>query len=176
MPDPFIGEIKTVSFNFAPVGWAMCDGQLLPISQHNALFSLVGTTYGGDGRTTFGLPDLRGRYAMHPGTGPGLTPRSWGAKSGVEDNTLSINNMPSHNHSGAIIASSDEGDRTDPTDAYLARPEEPVQPYAGSGGSALSSGSLQINDQGNGQAFTNMPPFLAVYHVIALVGVYPSRP
>ena len=96
--DPFIGEISMFGGNFAPRNWAQCDGQLLQISQYQALFSLLGTAYGGDGRTTFGLPDLRGRVPVHPGTGPGLTPRSWGQKSGVNDVTLNVNQIPSHNH------------------------------------------------------------------------------
>ena len=93
--DPFIGEIIMFGGNFAPRGWALCNGQLLSISQNSALFSILGTTYGGDGRTTFGLPDLRGRVSMHPGTGPGLSPRSLGQKGGAETETLTTSNMPS---------------------------------------------------------------------------------
>ena len=96
--EPFIGEIMMVGFNFAPRGWAMCDGQLLSISSYSALFSLLGTTFGGDGRSTFGLPDLRGRTAIHPGSAPGLSTRSWGEKSGSEMNKMTIGQMPSHNH------------------------------------------------------------------------------
>lgn len=96
--EPFLGQISTVGFNFAPRSWALCDGQLLPISQNTALFSLLGTTYGGDGRTSFGLPDLRGRSAVHVGNGPGLTPMTWGRKSGQENVTLGVRNMPAHNH------------------------------------------------------------------------------
>ena len=95
--EPFIGEIMMFGFNFAPRGWALCDGQLLPIPQNTALFSLLGTTYGGDGRTTFGLPDMRGRVAIHKGTGPGLTSRSMGQKGGTE--RISLSQMPSHTHS-----------------------------------------------------------------------------
>ena len=95
---PFIGEIMMVGFNFAPRSWAMCDGQLLQIAQNSALFSLLGTTFGGDGRTTFGLPDLRGRTAIHPGFGPGLSDRRWGEKAGSEANVMTIGQMPSHTH------------------------------------------------------------------------------
>ena len=98
MSEPFIGEIRIFGFNFAPRGWALCDGQLLPISQNSALFSLLGTIYGGDGRTTFALPDLRGRAALHEGTGPGLSPRQLGQRSGSETNTLTVNQLPPHTH------------------------------------------------------------------------------
>jgi microcystin-dependent protein len=96
--EPFIGEIMMVGFNFAPRGWAMCDGQLMLISQNSALFSLLGITFGGDGRTVFGLPDLRGRTAIHPGSGPGLSTRSWGEKAGSETNTMNFQQMPMHSH------------------------------------------------------------------------------
>jgi microcystin-dependent protein len=175
MSDPFIGEIKLVGFNFAPRGWATCDGQLLAISQNSALFSLFGTYYGGDGRTTFGIPDFRGRSPMHFGQGGGLTNRSIGQKSGTENSTLSVANMPSHSHNGSVVTSTEEGDRTDPSGAFLARPEEPVQPYAGSSGSAMSPGSIQTDPSGNGQSFNNMHPYQVVNFVVALVGLYPSR-
>ena len=105
MSDPFIAEIIMFGGNFAPRGWAFCDGQLLSISSNSALFSILGTTYGGDGRTTFGLPDLRGRVAMHPGSGPGLTQRRLGEKSGMETVTLTTNQIPSHNHTATATAS-----------------------------------------------------------------------
>lgn len=175
MSEPFIGEIRIVGFTFPPRSWADCDGQLLPIAQNTALFSLLGTTYGGDGRTTFGLPDLRGRLPMHLGSGPGLTSRSQGSFSGSETNTLSINQTPSHNHTGTVVSSTAEGDRTDPAGAYPARPEDPVQPYAGTTGGTMASGGVQIGNTGGGQAVNNMPPFLVVRFVIALAGLFPSR-
>ncbi len=175
MADPFIGEIKIVGFNFAPRSWATCDGQLLMINQNSALFSLLGTTYGGDGVTTFGLPDLRGRLPMHPGHGYGLSSRTIGQAGGSENKTLGVNNLPSHSHSGTIVTSTDEGDRTDPSGAFLARPEEPVQPYAGTTGSTMAANSIQTYTTGDNQPFDNMPPFLAVNFVIALAGLYPSR-
>ena len=105
MAEPFIGQIQIFGFNFPPRGWSFCDGQLLPIAQNTALFSLLGTTFGGDGRTTFGLPDLRGRVAIHPGTGPGLPPVTWGQRGGAASTVLTTNQMPNHNHQA--IASGD---------------------------------------------------------------------
>ena len=175
MSEPFIGEIKIVGFNFPPRSWATCDGQLLPITQNDALFSLLGTIYGGDGRTTFALPDLRGRFPMHTGSGPGLSSRPIGQKSGSEVHTLSVANMPSHSHGGTIVTSTDEGDRTDPSGAFLARPEEPVQPYAGTTGGTMAANSIQTYTAGNGTQVSHMPPYLVLNFVIALVGIYPSR-
>ena len=175
MSEPFLGEIKIVGFNFAPRGWALCDGQLLPISQNQSLFSLFGTYYGGDGRTTFGLPELRGRFPMHQGSGPGLTPRSIGLRSGNESVAMSVNQMPSHNHAGTVVSSADEGDRTDPAGAYHARPEDPVQPYGGTAGGTMAAGGVQISNTGSGQAAPNMPPFIVLNFVVALTGLYPSR-
>jgi len=146
MSDPFVGEIKIVGFNFAPNGWAKCDGALMSIAQNNALFSLFGTYYGGDGRTTFGLPELRGRFPMHQGSGPGLTPRAMGQKAGTETHTLSTNHLASHSHTGHVVSGTTEGDRTDPSGAYMARPEEPVQPYAGASGDQMASDSVSIGN------------------------------
>ncbi len=176
MSEPFIGEIKIVGFNFAPRNWADCNGQLLAISQNTALFSLLGTMYGGDGRTTFGLPDLRGRFPMHTGTGSGLSPRTQGARSGTETNTLTVGQLASHSHTGTIVAGTAEGDRSDPAGAYPARTEEPMQPYGGAGGGTMAAGSVQIGNNGANQAVNNMPPFLVVRFVIALLGIFPSRP
>lgn len=175
MSEPFLGEIRIVGFNFAPRNWADCDGQLLPIAQHTALFSLLGTMYGGDGRTTFGLPELRGRFPMHTGSGPGLSSRPMGQKLGTETNTLTTNQMPSHNHAGTIVSSTAEGDRSDPAGAYPARPEEPLQPYSGTTGGTMAAGGVQVSNTGSGQAVDNMPPFQVVRFVIALTGLYPSR-
>lgn len=175
MSEPFIGEIKIVGFNFAPRNWAHCDGQLLPISQHTALFSLFGTYYGGDGRTTFGLPELRGRFPMHQGAGPGLTTRSMGQKSGSENVTMTLGQMPSHSHTGTVVSSTDEGDRTDPAGAFPARPEDPVQPYGGTSGGTMAAGGVQIGNAGGSQAAPNMPPFIVLNFVVALYGLFPSR-
>jgi len=174
MSEPFIGEIKIVGFNFPPRGWATCDGQLLSIAQNSALFSLLGTIYGGDGVSTFALPELRGRFPMHNGNGPGLTYHNIGQKSGYETHVLSEAQLPSHAHGGTIVTSTEEGDRTDPAGAYIARPEEPVQPYAGSTGGTMGGGSIQTYTAGGGQSVNHVPPYLVVNFVIALVGLYPS--
>ena len=175
MSDPFIGEIKIVGFNFPPRGWATCDGQLLPIAQNSALFSLFGTYYGGNGTTTFALPELRGRVPMHQGTGPGLSPRQIGQKIGTETNTLNANQLASHTHGGKVVSSAVEGDRADPSGAYLARAEDPMQPYAGSSGSTMAAGSVQIDPAGANQPVNNIQPCQVLNFVVALVGIYPSR-
>jgi len=175
MSEPFIGEIKIVGFNFTPRGWAACDGQMLPISQNTALFSLFGTQYGGDGRTSFGLPELRGRVPMHVGSGPGLTPRPIGQRTGSETNTISTNQMPSHTHSGGLMASADEGDRADPSAAFPARAEDPVRPYAGTGTASMAGGAVQIGNAGGGSAVNNLQPFTVLNFVVALTGIFPSR-
>jgi microcystin-dependent protein len=176
MSDPFIGEIKIVGFNFAPAGWAKCDGQLLAISQNNALFSLFGTYYGGDGRTTFGIPAMRGRFPMHYGAGPGLTSRNIGTKSGAEYHAPSVGQLASHSHTGTVVSSTAEGDRTDPAGAFPARPEEPIQPYAGSAGGTMAGGSVQTDNAGSGTTINHMPPFQTLNFIVALIGLYPSRP
>ena len=175
MSDPFIGEIKIVGFNFAPTGWTFCDGQLLSIAQNSALFSLIGTYYGGNGTTNFALPDLRGRAPMHRGSGPGLSPRTVGEVLGIEYNVLTTDQMPNHTHGAHLACATTEGDRSDPTGAFVARTEEPMQPYAGSGGATMAAGSVQIDPAGGVQPVYNMPPSLVMNFVIALVGIYPSR-
>ena len=185
--EPFIGQIQPFGFNFAPRGWAFCDGQLLPISQNTALFSLLGTTFGGDGRTTFGLPDLRGRVACHVGTGAGLSPMSWGERSGVEAVTLTTNQMPAHAHSATTELSltgkcnTGEGDSEDPVGNLPATAEEGAPYSTGSADGDMDGGAVQgtatttVNNYGDGQAHSNMQPYLGIYHCIALVGLYPSR-
>lgn len=165
--DPFLAQIIMFGGNFAPRGWAFCDGQLLAISSNTALFSLLGTAYGGDGRTTFGLPDLRGRFPMHPGNGPGLSSRRLGDKSGAENHTLTVNEMPSHNHT-MVLASNLEGDQTSPVNNSLAISDD--RNYVND-----PSATGTTESTGGGQAFDNMPPWLGVHFIIALVGVYPSR-
>lgn len=164
--EPFIGQIQAFGFNFPPRGWAKCDGQLLPISQNTALFSLLGTQYGGEGITTFGLPDLRGRAPIHQGSGPGLSNRGLGDKIGNETTTLTTVNLPAHDHS---INSAAEGNTDNPSGNYIA-------------GAGLNSYSTVTNTTskstaitGEGQATNNMQPSLALNYCIALVGIYPSR-
>ena len=170
MSEPFLGQIQPFGFNFAPQGWAKCDGQLLSISSNTALFSLLGTTYGGDGETTFGLPDLRGRVSLHAGNGPGLTQRVIGQRSGTENTTLSVANLPPHNH--ALKAQ--EGANTGkPEDSVLGASGQNIystQPPD------MTMSSFAIENTGSGQEFNNMPPFLVINWCIALVGVFPSLP
>ncbi len=172
-PDPFIGEVTMFAGNFAPRGWAFCDGQLLSISENTALFSLLGTTYGGDGRTTFGLPDLRGRVAIHAGQGPGLTDRRQGSKGGVETVTLTIAEMPHHNHTLNIVNS--PAKETSPVGNAPALPSGPLLYGVPDGGETAQFHAATIGNTGGSQAHTNMPPYNTVRYIIALQGVYPSR-
>ena len=170
MSEPFIAEVRIFAGNFAPRGWAFCDGQLLPIAQNTALFSLIGTIYGGDGRTTTGLPTLQGRAAMHPGQGPGLTARLLGQFVGSETVALSSAQLASHNHGGQGTNSAAQ--QNDPTGRGLARsPDEDV--YAT--GTTVTMATAAVANSGNGNAHANMQPFLSLNFIIALVGTFPSR-
>ncbi len=173
MSDPFIGQITMFAGNFAPRNWALCDGQLLAVSQNEALFSLLGTTYGGDGRTTFGLPELRGRIPVHSGAGqgPGLSTRPLGQKGGVETVSLTAAQMPSHGHDMQV--STDAGTGNDPEGRFLAtspnvRVYRPAAPNANLHASSVSNA-------GGGQAHTNLMPTQCINFIIALVGVFPPR-
>jgi microcystin-dependent protein len=157
--------------NFAPQGWAFCDGQLLAVSQNDALFSLFGTIYGGDGRTTFGLPDLRGRVPIHAGQGPGLSQRRLGAKGGTETETVTANQMPSHSHT--FRASADGGTDTNPEGEVVA--QSPALHLYREGSPAQALGDGAVSATGGGQSHTNLMPYLAIYFIVALVGIYPSR-
>ncbi len=178
MSDPFIAEIIMFGGNFAPRGWAFCDGQLLSISSNSALFSILGTTYGGDGRTTFGLPDLRGRVAMHPGSGPGLTQRRLGEKSGVETVTLNTNQIPSHNHTATGTGQGtdiqgDDGFTGGKTWAHVgANLYKDATPDV-----TMHAGNVTVTNAnaGGNQSHTNIQPYLCVNFIIALQGVFPSR-
>ena len=173
MSEPFIAEVRIFAGNFAPRNWAFCNGQLLPIAQNTALFSLVGTTYGGDGRTTFGLPNLQGRAPMHPGRGPGLTQRRLGQFGGTETSTLSVQQMPGHNH--RLRCANTAADTGDPDGSLLA-PSAPLKDQQFSpGGSIASMHQGNLTNTGGGQPHNNLPPYLAMYFIIALVGLYPSR-
>ncbi|MGD2115233.1 MAG: tail fiber protein [Acidobacteriota bacterium] len=172
MSEPFVGEIRMFAGNFAPRGWAFCDGQLLAVSQNDALFSLLGTIYGGDGRTTFGLPDLRGRIPIHAGHGPGLSERRLGAKGGAEKVTLTVNQLPSHTH-GPIRASGNPATEAQPENRVLARSVVDIYIDGEPGDTPLSSSS--ITNVGGSRSHTNLMPFLCIHFIIALVGIYPSR-
>ena len=171
MSEPFIGEIRANGFNFAQRGWAFCNGQLLPISQNTALFSLLGTTYGGDGRTTFGLPDLQGRAALHMGQGPGLSNRSLGQKSGAETNTLNANQLASHNHLFSPPAGSTPGNTDVATNNVFTLAEE--DNYLNSTNTAMAAGTT--GNAGANSAVNNMQPYQVVNFCIALTGIFPSR-
>jgi microcystin-dependent protein len=177
MSDPFIGEIRIFAGNFAPRGWAFCSGQLLPIAQNTALFSLLGTTYGGDGRTTMGLPNLQGRVPLHPGSGPGLTPRRLGERGGVQTATLTQAQMPSHTHAvtaAVLRATGNTANTGDPRAHSLAAADTYNYeiPDVDMNADSLSD---NISAVGGGQGHENMPPYLVMKFIIALVGLYPSR-
>jgi microcystin-dependent protein len=173
MSEPFIGQIVMFGGNFAPRSWAFCDGQLLPISQNQALFSILGTTFGGDGRTTFGLPDLRGRVPLHPGSGPGLTTRRLGEKRGDETVTLTTNQIPSHTHT--LRAKAGPGSTINPASASLAADASGVAAGYTSAAPDADMSSQSILNTGGSQSHQTMPPFLGVNFIIALVGIFPSR-
>ena len=159
--------------NFAPRGWAFCDGQILPINQNQALFSILGTTYGGDGRTTFGLPDLRGRVPIHQGTGPGLSQKRIGQRSGTETNILSVENLPSHSHT--INAVLEDGNQSSPTGNLPAGTKLLDQEYSDAAAANTTMNATMVNSTGNNQEVNNMQPYLTVTYIIALQGVFPSR-
>jgi len=188
MSEPFLGEIRLVGFNFPPRGFANCDGQLLPISSNPALFSLLGTMYGGDGRTTFALPDLRGRVALHTGTGAGLTPRSQGSRSGAETQTPSTGQMPAHSHTqpntadhfGTVRATASGAGTSSPGGNTLAMApaysgDAPSVDMAANSVAIPGAPHLATNATGNNQAQNNMQPYLTLRYVIALSGLFPSR-
>ena len=173
--DPFLGEIRMFAGNFAPRGWALCDGQLLQISQNSALFSLLGTTYGGDGRTTFALPDLRGRVPVHAGTGPGLSPKTLGQKGGSETVVLTVNEMPVHTHTAVLIADTTIAITDRPEGALLARNAAATPVYGENATTTMNTAAVRVNNAGGSQAHPNMQPFITVNYIIALQGIFPSR-
>jgi microcystin-dependent protein len=169
--EPFIGEIKLVGFNFTPVGYAYCHGQLLSIAQNPVLFSLIGTIYGGDGQTTFALPDLRGRVPIHQGNGPGLTPRTIGERSGEEYHTLISTEIPQHSHpTPAATASS----ATAPTTALAHGPAQLGSATWPSFGTPTTT-SAPTGFAGGNQPHNNMQPYTVINAIIAVEGIYPSR-
>lgn len=175
LSEPFLAEMRIFGFSFAPRGWAECNGQIIAIGQNQSLFSLLGTIYGGDGRTTFALPDMRSRVPTHPGAPDGGLPLSIGGKTGEENHVLTTPEMPIHTHE--LNGSSDEADEESPSDSVLATsPNTLIDNYSPSTGSNLVSLSSQgVGSVGGGRSHTNMQPYLALNFCIALQGVYPSR-
>lgn len=172
MAEPYVGEIRLFAGNFAPVGWAFCDGSMLSIAENEVLFNLIGTTYGGDGQTTFALPDMRGRVPLHQGTGLNLSPRVMGQSAGVEQVTLSAAQLPSHNHqlnATTNAASAGSGVAGSLTGAATATNFYGVTP----GGGALASQAMLTS--GGGQPHNNLAPFLGLNFIISLFGIFPSQ-
>ena len=166
MANPYIGEIRMFGGTFAPVGWAFCDGQLLPISEFDALYALIGTTYGGDGQTTFALPDLRGRAPMHQGGGAQV-----GEAGGAEDVTLTVQQLPAHTH--GVQASQTVSTQSSPANLFLAQSSAANLYIADTGVAPLAASTLA--QQGKSDPNTNLQPFLCVSFIIALEGIFPSR-
>jgi microcystin-dependent protein len=172
MADPFVAEIRIFPFNFAPKGWAWCDGQLLPLSQNTALFSLLGTTYGGDGKSTFALPDLQGAAPMHPGQGPGLSLHDLGESGGSETVTLLESEIPAHGHS--VNASNGPANLQAPAaDRVLGRANNNV--YLDNPGNLVALAPEALAPAGGDQPHNNLQPYLTFYFNIALQGVFPPR-
>lgn len=169
MSEPFIGQLALVPYNFAPVGWAMCNGQLLPIQQNAALFSLLGTTFGGDGKVTFALPDLRGRVPISSGQGPGLQNYSLGATGGAEQVTLSVAQIPAHTH--PLQVHSGKGNKTNPSGNLLANGAD----YSDQAANATADATA-IGVSGASAAHENRQPYLALNWIISLFGAFPNRP
>jgi microcystin-dependent protein len=173
MADPFVAEIRIFPFNFAPRGWAWCDGQLLPLSQNTALFSLLGTTYGGNGKSNFALPDLQGRAPMHPGQGPGLSLHDLGETGGSDTVTLLVSEIPAHPH--ALQAAGAPATSKTPTGNALARAVGANVYMSASGAPLVSMSDQALRPAGGDQPHNNMQPYLTFYFCIALQGVFPPR-
>ncbi len=174
MSEPFVAEIRIFAGNFAPRGWAFCDGQLLPVSQNTALFSLIGTTYGGDGRSTTALPNLQGRVPMHPGRGPGLTSRRLGQRGGSEQISLTESQMPNHMHSLAATPNSGTTNIPSPSRSLSRSGFDRLYQTETSSNTVYLSGQA-LDSNGGSQPHSNVQPILAMNFIIALVGLYPSR-
>lgn len=182
--EPFLGQLALFPYTFAPRSWADCDGQLLPISSNSALFSLIGTIYGGDGRTTFALPDLRGRVPIHLGTGPGLPTYSIGQRAGNYQTFLTVNNLPAHNHTATASVSATNAASSTPVagesigipGSQSGRAFNPTLGYVNASPNVnLNSGTITVNNTGSNTAIDNMQPYLTMRWCIALQGIYPSR-
>ena len=171
MSDCYVGQIQIFAFDFVPTGWALCDGTVLPISENEALFSLLGTTYGGDGLKTFGLPNFQGRAAYHFGSGPGLNPMNLGEMAGSETRQLAVAHLAAHSHSLKINCNSAAGNSDNPQNNFPATANENA--FGTTKNATMSS--MQTNNDGGGQAFSIRSPFLALNFCICLEGVFPSQ-
>jgi microcystin-dependent protein len=184
MAEPYIGEIMMFAGNFAPQGWALCDGSVLSIAQNTALFAILGTTYGGNGQTTFALPDLRGRAPVHPGQGPGLSPYALGQNGGVEQVSLTTAQMPAHTHLATatvtINVNDSRADATSPNGAVLSQPEAASYAAEPDGTSTMNAravtAAVTVGLAGNSAPVPTLSPYLCVNFIIALQGIFPSRP
>lgn len=185
--DGFIGEIRLFAGNFEPRGWAFCNGQILSIAQNTALFSILGTTYGGNGQTTFALPDLRGRTPIGPGQGPGLASRTLGEAAGQESHFITVAELPVHSHpfSGTLKSTSEAGNTSNPTGAYPAKAEVVLSrtdtkennTYKNTNNSTMAADVVTgtVGNSGSGQPINNMQPYLSINYIICLEGIFPSR-
>lgn len=174
MADPFVAEIRIFPFNFAPKGWAWCDGQLLPLSQNTALFSLLGTTYGGNGKSNFALPDLQGRAPMHPGQGPGLSLHDLGETGGSETVSLLESEIPAHSH--ALMGNAVVADTNAPSAGVsLARSSNATAYQTTTNQNIVQFSPNAVSPAGGDQPHNNMMPYLTFYFCIALQGVFPPR-
>lgn len=170
--DPFLAEVRIFTGNFAPKGWASCDGQILPLSQNTALFSLLGTTYGGDGKSTFALPNLSGRAPLHAGQSPGLSEYFLGEQGGSQSVTLVVSEIPAHNHN--IVSVNDVGDTNQAAGNGIAR-SSGAAVYGPAGPAQVNMAPTALGATGISSAHNNMQPYLPLYFIIAMQGVYPPR-
>lgn len=170
--EPFLGQIQAFGFNFPPQGWLFCDGQIVSIQQNTALFSLLGTTYGGNGVQTFALPDLRGRTMVHPGQGPGLSPIFQGQVGGTENVTLLVTNMPAHTHTTSIAVNAATGEENSPANSKIAATPNGFSEDVTAG---ASLGGVTVLPSGGSQPIAIRNPYLGIYFSIATQGIYPSR-
>lgn len=175
--EPFIGQIQAFGFNFPPRNWAFCEGQLMAINQWQALFSLLGTTFGGDGRTTFGLPDLRGRSIVGIGAGAGLSNITWGQKSGAESLNITVQNLPSHSHTANVRLGTGLGNTATATNNKLGASagSDTIYTSAGFSNDNLAAGTVEVSNTGGNIPIQSRNPYLGIYVSIALIGIFPSR-
>jgi len=172
MSNPFIGEIRLFAGNFAPAGWAFCDGAMLPIAEYDTLFTLIGTTYGGDGQSTFALPDLRGRIPIHQGQGPGLSSHTIGESSGSENVSLTVNQMPAHPH--AFMGTSSNASAANPANAVVAAPST-IDLYRTATAPNANLAANALGMAGGSQPHDNLQPYLCISFIISLFGIFPSQ-